>query len=93
MQFTPILRLYYLRLSLKEVSFAQISIKLKKTLRTLAERLLRQSMLGFVQSLIHPAPSLQLQIIVWQSRMCSAMHLELCADLNFSALKTDFLVI
>lgn len=91
-QVIPILRNYSLGLSLTEVSLAHISMKLKTTL----PRLLIKSMLGFVQDLIHFAPSnqaLQLPIIAWPGRMCSAMHWEHCTDLNFSALKTDFLVI
>lgn len=87
----PNLRPYSPGLSLAEVSLAHISMRLKKTLP-----LPTKSVLGFVQDLIHSAPShqaLQLHIIVWPGRICSAMHLEHCTDLKFSALKTDFLVI
>ena len=91
-QLIPILRPCSLGLSLTEVSLAHISVKLEKTLPGLPSK----SVLCFVQGLIHSAPgrqALQLHIIVWPGRMCSAMHLEHCTDLNFSALKTDFLVI
>jgi len=71
---------------------AHTSTKLKKTLAILRSN----SVLGFVQGLLHSAPihqALQLHIVVWPGRMCSAMQLELSTDLKFSALKTDFLVI
>lgn len=91
-QLISILRPCSLGLSLTEVSLAYISVKLNQASPRLPERV--RAHLCTSPILSAPSPqAMQLHSAVSPGRMCSAVRLEHCTDLNFSALETDFLVI